>query len=274
MIVETPAGPIDREWLSERPGQLLRYLVCERGRFVPVDQIVEALWPRADARTTDNVRYLVHQLRRRLEPDRPNRGRSECVECRRGAYALSENVWLDVNEFEHLVRSGLAAHAAGDPVAALTQIDKALELYRGDFLADEPYADWAVFERDVFRSLVEDALRAAADIAEQAGDVRSATAYVRRLADLLRYDSDVQLRLLTLCLLSGRRSEALRRYDVFRARLLRDFGEEPGFDLADAAAAITNPSPEDLLFGVSVDRARRIAEQQSLGRVEFNQRSA
>ena len=35
----------------------------------------------------------------------------------------------------------------------------------------------------------------------------------------------------------GRHSEALRRYELVRRRYRRAFGEEPGFSLADVAAA-------------------------------------
>jgi two-component SAPR family response regulator len=234
--VETAEGAVDREWLSQQPGRLLRYLVCQHGRFAPVDQIIEALWPRSDPRANENVRYLVHLLRRRLEPNRPLRAPSAAIQCRRAAYALGEAVWVDAQAFETLVHVGLTAAAAGQP-DALVALDQAIELYEGDFLADEPYADWAMLERDRIRSLLEQALETAADLCERARDVARAADYLRWQADLLRYDSDVQLRLIKLCLRGGRRSEAVRRYDAFRIRLLREFGEEPEFDLADALAA-------------------------------------
>jgi DNA-binding SARP family transcriptional activator len=256
--VEIPDGDRDRAWLDQRPGQLLRYLVCQRARFAPADEIVEALWPRSDVRADENVRYLVHQLRRRLEPDRPPRGESSSIECRRGAYALSDSVVVDAYRFEGLVSDGAAGCANGDDEVALAWIDEALALYRGDFLADEPYADWAIFERDRLRGLLETALKAAAGVSERAGDLERASSYVRRLAELVRYDSDVQLWLLSLCLKCGRRTEALRRYDAFRARLIRDFGEEPEFDLADAMPALARGAASASWAGAGegVDLAR------------------
>ena len=41
----------------------------------------------------------------------------------------------------------------------------------------------------------------------------------------------------TVWLAQGRRAEASRRYAIFRTRTLREFGEEPEFQLADLRPA-------------------------------------
>jgi two-component SAPR family response regulator len=232
-LVETVDGAVDRAWLSQRPGKLLRYLVSQHGRFVPADEVVEALWPGSAFDADNNVRYLVHLLRKRLEPKRPARGRSYSVECLAGAYALGPAVWIDVAAFEDLMRGALS-----DPThdVALTQIDRALELYGGDFLSDEPYADWAMIERERIRGLAEDGLRAAIRIYEERHDFGRALEYARWLAELEPYDTDAQSGVVNLCLRCGRRSEAARRYGAFRGRLMRDFNEEPEFTLSTATA--------------------------------------
>ena len=233
-LVETVDGAVDRAWLSQRPGRLLRYLVAHYGRFVPADEIIEALWPGSSFDAENNVRYLVHLLRKRLEPNRPARGRSFSVECLAGAYALGPNVWVDVGTFEHLVEDALSG---SEHDVALAQIDRALELYGGDFLSDEPYADWAMIERERIRGLAEDALRAAIRIHEERHDFGRALQYARWLTELEPYDSDAQFGVISLCLRCGRRSEAARRYGAFRSRLMREFNELPEFTLTAAAAS-------------------------------------
>ncbi len=234
--VETEHGTVERAWLAHRPGQLLRYLVCNRGRAVTGDEIIEALWPGAMS-GPENVRYLVHLLRRRLEPDRPRGAQSAAVECSGGAYSLGRDVWIDAQEFEDRVLAGLSAAGSGDDEPALARLQSALELYRGDFLADEPYADWAMAERERLHGTVEAALTAAISICERRHEHLGALDYARVLAYLDPFDSDVQLQVIRLCLACGRRSEATRRYGAFRSRLLREFGQEPEFDLASAAAS-------------------------------------
>ena len=228
-LVETVDGAVDRAWLSQRPGKLLRYLVSQHGRFVKADEILEALWPGSGYEADNNVRYAVHLLRKRLEPNRPVRARSLSVECLAGAYALGPCVWIDAGNFEQLVEDALSE---SEPDLALAQINRALELYGGDFLSDEPYADWAITERERIRGLAEDALRAAVHIHEERHELAEALQYARWLAELESYDSDAQLGVISLCLRCGRRSEAVRRYGAYRGRLLRDFNQEPEFTLA------------------------------------------
>jgi DNA-binding SARP family transcriptional activator len=155
------------------------------------------------------------------------------VQCIRGAYSLGADVWVDAQEFEERLNAGMAAERDGDDEVALAQIDLALELYRGDFIADEPYAEWAMMERERLHELAERALWNAMNIGERRHDLREALEYARHLGNMARYDTNVHRRLIRLCLSCGRRSEAGRRYAAFRARLSRDFGEEPDFGVAD-----------------------------------------
>ena len=234
--LETPEGPLGGRWLEQRPGQVLKLLLCERDRALAAEEIAEALWPRAGRGGLANVRYFVHRLREHLEPDRPRRGPSAFVVAVRGGYALDRrHVHVVADEFERHARDGLAAAGRGDAGAARPALEAAAALYRGDFLADEPYAEWAFAERDRLRALAARVLRALARLAAEAADLEAAGGHLERLSALAPYDADVHRDLLAVWLAQGRRSDAARAFAAFRVRLLRAFGEEPGFDLASLA---------------------------------------
>ena len=131
------------------------------------------------------------------------------------------------------MRAGLDAAGSGDPEQARTQLEAGLALYGGDFLADEPYAEWATAERDRLRQLAARGLRALSDVQEQAGELDAATDTLDRLVAMDPYDLDVQRTLLALCLRRGRRTDAVRRYTALRRRMLGLFGEDLDFTLAD-----------------------------------------
>jgi DNA-binding SARP family transcriptional activator len=232
--LETDTGPLADEWLGHRPGQVLKYLICERGRVVTHDQLLEVFWPNAGRAGATSVRQAIHTLRDRLEPDRPKGKPSGYVVARTGGYELAPGrVWIDADDFEAHARAGLGAMQQGAVERARASLAAAARAYVGDFLADEPYAEWALLERARLRELAAEVLRGLAGLAHDAGDDEAAGEHLQRLAELEPLDLQAQRDLIALMLRRGRHSEALRRYELVRRRYRRAFGVEPGFALAD-----------------------------------------
>ena len=234
--VRSGEAQLSGRWLGQRPGQLLKFMVAARGRSVHAEEIADALWPGGGYDVRNNVRHHMHALRRRLEPKRRNRAPSQFVVTRGGGYQLDRaRVTVDADAFVELAEAGLTAAADGRHEAARSGLAEAARLYGGDFLADEPYAEWALHERDRLRELASRVLRVLAELDRAAGEVDAAYRHLRRLAELEPLDTDVQRALLEVCLRRGRRTEAARRYHALRVRTMRELGQEPGFSLADLA---------------------------------------
>lgn len=232
--IEANEGPIAGDWLGHRPGQILKYLVGHRSRVVPADELVEVFWAQAGMRGTNSVRQAVHTLRDRLEPQRERHRASSFVAARPGGYELElASVWIDADDFEESVRTGLAAALRGEHDTAEPALTRAVALYRGDFLSDEPYAEWAFPERDRLRDLAGKALRSLAHVKRAMGDLEGATEQMHRLAELEPFDLDIQREHLALLVRRGRHADAQRRHEIVRRRYRRTFGEEPPLSLTD-----------------------------------------
>jgi DNA-binding SARP family transcriptional activator len=232
--VESAEGGMGGNWLQHRPGQLLKYLVCERDRMVHADEIAESFWPGSDPGVLNNVRHFIHTLREKLEPEREKRTPSAFVLAGRGGYMLNrERVWIDADEFEEKIVAGLIAYERDDDALARRLLGDALELYRGDFLADEPYSEWAFSERERLRDLAARLLSTLGEISLAAGDSTTALEHFRRIAEMYPFDTAVQRRVIGLYLDAGRRSDAVRRYNELRMRMVREFGAGPEFQLSD-----------------------------------------
>jgi DNA-binding SARP family transcriptional activator len=233
--VDSREGPLGGQWLQQRPGLLLKYLVVERNRVVHAEEIAEALWPGAGRQSVNNVRHFMHALRQKLEPERPRGAESSFVVTVQGGYALDRRrVRIDADEFEQAARDGMAAVRQGEHDVALERLEHALALYRGDLAEDEPYAEWAYEERDRLHGMACRALRELSRIRLDRNDLAGAAAALGRLAELEPYDADAHRSLLAVWIAQGRRTEATRRYAAYKARMAREFGEEPGFELSEA----------------------------------------
>ena len=238
MQLEVGGAVLDGDWLSHRPGQVLKYLIANRGRPISSDELLHEFWPQpGGSPAATNVRQAVHALRDRLEPDRERQAPPRYVIGRRGGgYELAAGlVLVDADAFAAAAEAGLHAAREGDAARAEAALARAAALYRGDFLADEPDAEWAIAERDRLRALAGRVLRALAGMCLRAGELDAASDHLSRLADLEPLDLDAQRQMLTLLLRRGRRSEAARRYEVVCRRFRRAFGEDPSFELSELA---------------------------------------
>ena len=232
--VDSREGPLGGNWLQQRPGHILKYLVCERDRVVQAEEIAEALWPFSGRSALSSVRHFIHGLRDKLEPGRSARTPSRFIVTVRGGYAINRrHVRIDADTFTEAARGGLDAAERGEDELAAQLLELSISLYRGDLLEDEPYAEWAMAERDRLRALATSGVRTLARLALARSDRDAAIGHLERLAEFEPFDSEVHRELLRVLLSAGRRTEALRRYSTFRARVSREFGAEPEFALAD-----------------------------------------
>jgi two-component SAPR family response regulator len=227
---------LNGDWLSQRAGQILKYMLCVRHRIAMAEEIAEAIWPDSGREALSNTRHVMHRLRDRLEPDRRPHTESSFVRSAAGGYVLDlTRVRIDVDAFERAVEEGTSAFDRLEHVEATRQLEAAVALYTGDFLADEPYAEWAFEERSRLSGLAEYALRLLIVMAFGRDDPSGALKHLERLAALEPLDSAVHRELIATLISLGRRSEAKRRYMVFAKRMRREFGEDPEFDLVSSA---------------------------------------
>jgi DNA-binding SARP family transcriptional activator/ABC-type branched-subunit amino acid transport system substrate-binding protein/streptogramin lyase len=222
-----------------RKRALLALLALERGRPVPVEQIIDALWDENPPATANKVvQNLVAQLRR-------SAGDPNVVATQGHAYQLVTNGDdLDAVRFERLLEAGRASLDEGDASRAVEELREALGLWRGpalDGLAGEPWAraDAARLEEEretAFEELI-DAELALGHHADVLADLEAAVA-----RNPLR--EGLRARLMLALYRSGRQADALAAFRDARAVLVSELGIEPGPELRGVEEAILRQDPE------------------------------
>ena len=129
----------DVKWSAQSARDLLLYLLSfPEGRTRA--QIFEDLWQaEVEARTGNRFRVVLHRLRAVL-------GGTNAIEEKDGRYRLAPEVWrsCDVYRFYSALKAAEDAH---HPVEKRTALQRATELYSGNYLP-EVEADWAVMARE------------------------------------------------------------------------------------------------------------------------------
>jgi DNA-binding SARP family transcriptional activator len=140
------------EWPACRAKSLLKYLLLNRAAPVARQVVLDHFWPDADAGAARNSLHVaLHRLRRLLSasglPLDP-------VQCSDGHVRLNPQltVWLDTERFEAGVEAAQAlmgadaqAGPAADALAAVSaasQLERALDLVRGELVAGDRDEAW------------------------------------------------------------------------------------------------------------------------------------
>ena len=130
-------------WRRESARQLFQLFITYRHAPLDRDQICEFLWPEAELSVAQrNFKIALNTLYQVLEPERDPGSESAFIFRDGATYTLRPNadLWLDAEEFSRLVEQ------AGTTDAALLQ--KAVDLYKGDYLPDALYETWVAEERE------------------------------------------------------------------------------------------------------------------------------
>lgn len=210
-------------WQSKKARDLLKILAANRGRAVPRPQLVELLWPddRSD-RTANRLSVLLSTVRTVLSvPGLPSD--AEPLVADRDTVSLDLSlVDLDVARFLDVASAALVAHRRGEP-SALSLLGDADELYLGEFLAEEPYEQWAAQVREEVLGRYAAVLRALVQLVR---DPDQQVGYLVRMLELDRYDEGAHVRLVKALRAAGRHGEARRRYQVYLEQM-REIGVRP-----------------------------------------------
>ncbi|MFC3995253.1 BTAD domain-containing putative transcriptional regulator [Nocardiopsis sediminis] len=231
------AGERAVELNAVKPRMLLATLLLDADRVVPLDTIVEALWPQRPPRSAvANVRTYASALRSALGGDRL---RSEV-----GGYAIRvEPGELDLHTFDDLVRRAAAARGAGRHEEALGLLDDALGYWRGRPLEDLPAgAAW----EDAIGRISEGRVAAAEEHAALHLALGRHTAAIAPLRALLAdhpFRERLWLHLMLAHYGSGQRAEALGAYAEVRRLLVAELGVEPCAELRQVHDSVLRGDP-------------------------------
>lgn len=205
---------------SRRTRNMMAYLVAHRRPPVPRDVLMDVFWPTANP---DAARNSLHVALSGVRQALRAASAETVLERRFDAYQIvsSIGVWTDVEQFDVACRAGRHADRTGDSRAAAREYEAACQLYEGDFLADDPYAEWASPVRERLRLEAIDVQSRLVEIYIAQGDHGPAALLARRILAIDPCNERVHRHLMMCYAATGLRHLALAQY-VRLATMLRD----------------------------------------------------
>jgi DNA-binding SARP family transcriptional activator len=132
--------------------KLICFLAHSFPRRVSHETIMEAFWPGIEEVSAKrNIYTNLSSLCMTLEPYKERNSRSQYIHHHDGMIWLEPSLIAgsDVAAFESSCQSGEAQLASGNDVEALALFRKARTIFKGDYLENEPYTDWAISRRSL-----------------------------------------------------------------------------------------------------------------------------
>ncbi len=209
---------------------ILKYLLARAPRPISRDCLIDWLWPESVARRARwSLNSAMCSVRKLLSEGGCARPLENLVLCEAGYYRLSPNVHVssDVHEFEARYRNGRLLEESGQASEAAVEYERAVELYRDDYLVEDLYEDWTLIERERLADAHMDMLDRLARHYTESGRVREAISACYRA---LERDPcrESTYRLLMKCYARlGLRHRALQQYRLTEEILDSRYGTSP-----------------------------------------------
>jgi DNA-binding SARP family transcriptional activator len=186
---------------------------------LPKEQAIDFLWPESTAAAGANNLYrTLYALRQTINDSFGPNAADAIISFSDGHLALDKSVWVDVREFERAVNN----RKTGIP-----DLQKAIDLYKGDLLPDDPYSDWLIIRRNSLRQRYRETSITLADYYRKQQKFESAIQHLIPLVNYDPIDEPIHRELMVLYALEGRRHAAVRQYQAVEDALASELDLSP-----------------------------------------------
>ena len=226
---------------QRKPLALLQALIALGGQRVREARLTEALWPEADGDAAHQaLATTLHRLRRLLGHERAVARHDGCIGL------VPEHCWVDLWAVERMITRAEAA-IARSPVrdhewaASLRWTDRAVVLYRGEFLGGDRALPWAAGVGERLRERLLRQLRNIGHLWESIGDWEEAAECYERAVGINECAEEFYRRLMVAYQRLDRRVDALRAYQRCRKTLSLTLGLMPAAETEVLLKTIQGP---------------------------------
>lgn len=216
------------EWRTSKNMDLLKVLLTEPGRVFSQDELLERLWPGEDPqKTAKHLRARVSELRRVLEPNLERGSGSRYVKTHPKGYSFNlEGCSIDVQEFRSRYEEGKRLERQRELDGAIRTYQDAVQLYRGDLLAENSHEEWTIQPRERLKRSYLEVLRRLSECYARLGRYEEAIPFCERAITIEPYHEELYRKLMELHWRSGDAAAALEAYERCKDAL-RDLDVAP-----------------------------------------------
>ena len=217
------------EWDSNITKEMFFFLLLHP-EGLRKEEIIEKLWGEdlSQSKGNSNFHSTVYRVRKAIY--------QECLPHENGVYRLALDIsyTYDVGEFQELL-----AEARANPQRRVECYRKAIDLYKGDYIADS-YEDWCVEMRDQLRSEYIRILLEMSTHYAQTGTYEESIALAKKALACDSYREETYRQIMQSYALAGNRPAAIKCYQECSQTFKKELGVEPTLETISLYQQILN----------------------------------
>jgi DNA-binding SARP family transcriptional activator len=221
-------------WTTRRARDILCFVASRPHHRAAKDTIVDTFWRDTDLKTIEkNFHPTMSHIRKALNSNQPLK--QNFVAYRDGEYQLNPefSYSIDVEVFDRLIADGEAARRARDFDRCIDCYERAVSLYRGDFMQGS-YDDWVDEQRSYYREQFLRMLESLAAVAERHQDWVRAMDLAQRILRDDPFREDIHCLVMRAHAALGNRVAVKEQYETLRGLLQKELGVEPAMQTQKA----------------------------------------
>ena len=214
------------QWKGHGNVSFLKTILAYGGQMVPKDVIMEALWPERNQQAAENnFKSSLHRLRKVLEPEADRRAGYNYIHLRNAMVGLDPELCrVDAMVFEQNAKKALSAKI---PEEALAWGEKAVVLYKGDFLPFDLYEPWIESSRVRLKNQYISLLAHLSNIYIKQEKWAEACQHLESWLGAAPCSDQACRRLMQVYAHQGNSNKALQVYKAFESHLANDIDVSP-----------------------------------------------
>jgi two-component SAPR family response regulator len=244
---------------SNKIWELFKYLLTNRGKPLPVERIIDDLWPDQDYNDHSSALHtLSHRMRNLFFEEFPNIEKPFQLDVSQGCYCINLNssCWLDLDHFSVSTYRAMETRVE-QPETALNLFNQAINLYSGDYLPEYASKKWVLPAKRHYRNLYLQSLHGAIDIllkSKKYGEVCSLCERAFRIESFIEAEN-LHSNYMKALYKDGRTKEALNHYEFLSSALYQEYGTKPPAAMRDIYRRVKNdPGTSKVDFNVISDK--------------------
>lgn len=234
---------------AQQVWKLFKYIVTNRTKPIPVDRLVDMLWPEGNVDNPVKALYsLMHRLRTIMK--KGGAGDHDYILFQHNSYVWNSKVpyFLDAQRFE-----ACCQRAKNKDISVSERIgdyNEALSLYDGDFLAESSLEDWVLPWANYYKRMYTAAAADLCSLYRQEGHYELIVRVCEQAIERDPYEEALHEELIAALIKLGQYAQAATHYDYITNLLYKELSVQPSERLQELYHAI-HPNSQDIQFDMS-----------------------